>query len=80
MFHLEELFKYMKEQGVIWIHVLGAGWSLEDIRDWCSIDYFESLDSIAYYATNDRKEYGSLDALENVKNIVKLMEDINNGV
>lgn len=80
MFHLEELFKYMKEQGVVWIHVLGAGWNLKDIRDWCSIDYFDSLDSIAYYATKDIKEYGSFDAIENVKNIVKLMEDINNGV
>lgn len=78
MFKLEELFKYMKEtHKVKWIHILGAGWSLKDIKDWCTINYFDSLDSIAYYNCSD-EEFGSTEPIENIKNIIKLMEEINN--
>lgn len=32
-----------------WIHVLGAGWDVEDARAWSSIEGVDSLDSVAYY-------------------------------
>jgi len=73
MFKLEELFKYMKEKlKVKWIHVLGAGWSLEDIKDWMDIKYFDSMDSIAYYQCN-ADEFGGLNPVENIKSICKLV-------
>ena len=69
---IERLFKYMKENlNVKWIHVLGAGWGIEDIKDWCAIPYFDSLDSIAYYRSSNG-EFHSLDALQNIKDIISL--------
>lgn len=32
-----------------WIHLLGAGWNVDDIRAWAEMECFDSLDSIAYY-------------------------------
>lgn len=37
-----------------WIHVLGAGWDLEDIRAWSLIPGIDSIDSIAYYQEAQR--------------------------
>lgn len=72
-FRLEELFKYMKEELKIkWIHVLGAGWNLEDIRDWIEIKYFDSMDSIAYYRCN-QNEFGGLNPIENIENICNII-------
>lgn len=72
-FKIEELFKYMKEKGVKWIHVLGAGWNINDIEDWNSIKHFDSFDSIAYYATKDEREFGSLDAISNINKILDVI-------
>ena len=33
-----------------WVHVLGAGWDVEDILAWGQLG-FESIDSVAYYTT-----------------------------
>ena len=79
-FKLEKLFKYMKDKGVKWIHVLGAGWSEEDIKDWKSIKYFDSLDSIAYYSTEDKNEFGSLHPITNIEKILTIMEEGDNYV
>lgn len=35
--------------GSIWLHNLGAGWDLADIKCWRDMNCFESIDSIAYY-------------------------------
>lgn len=71
--HLQDFFKYLKKElKVKWIHVLGAGWNLKDIEDWKRIGYFDSMDSFAYYSTSDCDAYGSDDAIENIKNILKI--------
>lgn len=76
MFKLEELFRYMKEiHKVKWIHILGAGWNIKDIKDWCSINYFDSLDSIAYY--NVENEFGSIGPIENINTIIQLIREVN---
>lgn len=70
--NIEELFRYMKgELGVKWVHVLGAGWSIEDIEDWCGIRYFDSLDSIAYYRSS-KGEFSSTDPVQNIYDILNL--------
>jgi phosphoglucomutase len=56
--------------GIKWIHNLGAGWNLEDIRKWKGIN-FDSMDSVAYYTTKNAQEFGSLDPVENIKKIVE---------
>ena len=72
---LYKIFIFMKEKmNVEWIHILGAGWNLEDIKDWKNIGNFDSMDSIAYYTTRDKKEFGSLNAIDNIKNILEVME------
>lgn len=73
--HLQKLFKFMKKElKVKWVHNLGAGWSIDDIRSWCRIGYFDSMDSIAYY----NSDFGE-NALENIQKIMS-MEEINAGI
>lgn len=80
MYRLQDFFKYLKKDlKVKWIHVLGAGWSLKDIEDWKKIGYFDSMDSFAYYTKQDCADYGSLDPVENIKNILKITGGLNNG-
>lgn len=72
-FRLERLFEYMKKNlNAKWIHILGAGWSLKDIKDWMKISYFDSMDSIAYYQCNEG-EFGGLDPVENIKNVCQVV-------
>lgn len=72
--NIEEVFFYARKNGVDYIHCLGAGWSLEDIAIWQNIDGFNSFDSIAYYTTKNIDEFGSLNAIENIKNILSLFK------
>lgn len=75
---LNKIFIFMKEKmNVEWIHILGAGWNLEDIKNWMSIGNFDSMDSIAYYNTKDINEFGSLNPIDNIK---KILEVVENGV
>lgn len=76
-FEIERIFKYAKSIGYRWIHVLGAGWSIKDIRAWKQIQYFDSMDSIAYYSTRDKNAFGSLDPVKNIKTISSIMEENN---
>lgn len=72
-FNLEKLFEYMKKElGAKWIHVLGAGWSLQDIKDWQQIRYFDSLDSVAYYNCHS-DEFEGTEPVENIKKICNLV-------
>ena len=42
-----------------WVHVLGAGWDVEDARMWASIEGVDSFDSVAYYtAAQDGEVWG----------------------
>lgn len=70
--NIEEIFFYARKMGVEYIHCLGAGWSLEDIAIWNSIDGFDTFDSTAYYITKNIDEFGSLNPIENIKNILSL--------
>lgn len=73
---IQKLFKFMKKDlKVKWIHNLGAGWSLKDIKDWKKIGYFDSMDSIAYYTTTDSIEFGSLIPVQNIHNILGVMKN-----
>lgn len=46
---IEDLFKYIKNIGFKWIHILGAGWFPEDIANYDKIRFFDSIDTIQYY-------------------------------
>ena len=60
--------------GFKWVHKLGVGWNLEEIKFWRDIQFLDSFDSISYYNTNNINEFGSLDAVENVKTILGVMQ------
>lgn len=70
-FKLNIIFDFCKKLEYKWIHVLGAGFSIRDICDWFDIGNFDSMDSIAYYTTKNKEEFGSLNAVENIKEIMK---------
>lgn len=46
----KDIFQKIKDNyPVSWIHNLGAGWNIEDIRIYASLKGLDSIDSIAYY-------------------------------
>jgi len=46
----KDIFQKIKDQyRVEWIHILGAGWNLEDIKIYARLEGLDSIDSIAYY-------------------------------
>lgn len=71
---LEKAFYYAKNKGVKWIHILGAGWSLEDIKDWEKVKYFDSMDSIMYY--KNPNVYNANNELDAIKNILDLLKKL----
>lgn len=46
--YFQKMLDKLRAAGVEWLHVLGAGWDIEDILDWCSVG-IDSLDSVAWY-------------------------------
>ena len=74
---VEKIFKELKNMGFKWVHKLGVGWNLEEIKFWRDIQFLDSFDSISYYNTKNINEFGSLDALENVKTILGVMQNEN---
>lgn len=71
--HLDDLFHKLKQMGYKWIHKLGVGWNIEDIKYWRDMKYLDSFDSISYYTAKSTKDFGSVDILDNVKTILKIM-------
>lgn len=70
---LPDIVRFIKERtNIKWLHNLGAGWSLKDIEYWKQIN-FDSLDSVAYYSTKDKSEFGSLDCVKNIQEILKII-------
>jgi hypothetical protein len=49
---LQELKKEFK---ISHIHILGAGWNEQDIREWSTFKYVDTIDSIAYYLAASKK-------------------------
>ena len=70
---IEKILKKIKEMGYKWIHNLGAGWDIEDIKRWRDMQYLDSFDSIAYY----QKTFGNGNILENVNDIVNCWNGMN---
>lgn len=72
---LYSLFHYMRRKGVQYIHVLGAGWGIDDIKKWQQVGGWDSMDSIAYY-TNPA-DYGASTPLEAVERIEACFQGLN---
>lgn len=69
--NIEKTLKKIKDMGYVWIHKLGAGWDIEDVKLWGKIKHLDSFDSIAYYTSNEfSKNY-----VENVKSIINALEE-----
>lgn len=64
---LHRLFDYMERKSK-YIHVLGAGWSINDIHAWQKVGGFDSMDSIAPYTCP--ADYGAQTAKEAVERIL----------
>lgn len=67
---LERITKYCKDIGFRWLHVLGAGWNIDDILSWSEIKYIDSIDSIAYYS----KDFLDGNAVDNIRRIRKCLK------
>lgn len=61
---------YARSQGVTYIHMLGAGWNLSDVKKWNSIRGINSCDSIAYYTEGAVHRFGSQNPAENARRII----------
>jgi hypothetical protein len=70
-YHLDKLFEYLKTKlSTKWVHILGAGWSLKDIKSWIDIGNFDSLDSIAYYT--EPMAYNANTPIEAIRRIMEV--------
>lgn len=73
---LSGLLKYLKEDlKYRWIHMLGAGYGLDDIRNWKKVGYFDSMDSRSYFITKDENAFGSFDPIVNIRRIVECLAE-----
>lgn len=63
--HLDKLFNFLKELEFGWVHVLGAGWDIDDILGWSQFDGISSIDTIAYY--KDKTEVEILKRIEEIR-------------
>lgn len=61
---------YARSRGVTYIHMLGAGWNLPDVKKWNSIRGINSCDSIAYYTEGAVNRFGSQNPAENARRII----------
>lgn len=74
--NLKVLLEYMKNTlNFRWIHILGVGYSLEDIKNWKKVGFFDSMDSRSYFITKEESAFGSFNPIENIRRIVKCMEE-----
>lgn len=66
---LKQMCEKIRSMGGKWIHCLGAGWNLQDIKDWWQLGLFDSMDSIAYYTSVQNNEYWTTnnDVFENAR-------------
>lgn len=77
-----------KELPEAWVHVLGAGWNFEDVKDWLTLSGADSIDSIAYHTSasvgrkfriNSREEVLSSDSFEeNLRHNIKVIRHAGN--
>ena len=75
--NVNKLFGKIKSLGYKWIHKLGVGWDLNEIKIWGNMENLDSFDSIAYYTAKDKNVFGSLDPAENVRNILRCLDEKN---
>lgn len=69
---MDVLLRYIKKDlDYQWIHILGAGYSIEDINNWKKVGNFDSLDSRAYFITKDINAFGSFSPTENIRRIIE---------
>lgn len=69
---MDVLLRYIKKDlDYQWIHILGAGYSIEDIDNWKKVGNFDSLDSRAYFITKDINAFGSFSPTENIRRIIE---------
>lgn len=70
---VNKVVKHLKEKlGYKYIHLLGAGWNLEDVRAWAKSEWIDSIDSIAYYTSS--KEFGANTVIEAIDNVIKVFK------
>ncbi len=71
-----KVFCYAKSRGVEYIHMLGAGWDLQDVLDWATIPCLDSIDSTSYYNLGCTDRYGSKDPIANAKIIISALSKL----
>ena len=67
---IQQIITFARTRGVEYIHMLGAGWNIDDVRMWNTIDGITSCDTIAYYTSGCKERFGSEDPAENARRII----------
>lgn len=67
---IQRVVDHARKRGVEYIHVLGAGWSMDDVLLWDTVRGVNSCDSIAYYTAGSDVRFGSSDPAENARRIL----------
>ena len=71
-YKIDRFVQYLRSLGFEWIHCLGAGWSLDDVKEWQEIGT-DSIDSIAYYL-KEKNGFGSSDVVQNIYKIREILK------
>lgn len=58
-----------------WVHVLGAGWTLDDVKQWKTIDSVDSIDCTNYYRPYNQQCFGNSDPIANIYKILEVLQD-----
>ena len=67
---IQKIVDYARSRKVVYIHILGAGWNISDVKQWHSVNGVSSCDSIAYYTAGCEQRFGSKDPAENARRII----------
>lgn len=70
-----EITEYARSKGVEYIHMLGAGWDMDDVRCWAQSGLVDSIDCTSYYNSDRRHKFGSNDPVENAKKIIECIRE-----
>jgi hypothetical protein len=72
--YFNRMLEKLREAGVQWLHVLGAGWDIQDVMLWCCVGV-DSIDSVAWY-NNAKSKQEALDTSIEFYQICETMKSI----
>lgn len=68
---IREVTEYARAKGIEYVHMLGAGWDMDDVKCWAESGLVDSIDCTSYYNSGRKQKFGSDDPVENAKRIIE---------